>query len=279
MKSVLVTGTSKGIGFETALSFARAGYRVHATMRNPAGAPSLATVAAKENLPIAVTAMDVNDDASVADGIAAIQAEYGPIDVLVNNAGVECFGSIEELPMSEFRAVMETNYFGVLRCVKAVIPQMRERQQGTIINLSSVAGSFSQPPTSPYSASKWALEAMCEGLAGEMKAFGVRVVLIKPGIIDTSMAQRISKIDSALYPHAARIAGYFAATLSGEPAQPSLVADLIVNVAESDSWQLRYVVGPGAADLLAMRRSMSDEDWVALHGSDDATFQRLMSGD
>jgi NAD(P)-dependent dehydrogenase (short-subunit alcohol dehydrogenase family) len=278
MKSVLVTGTSKGIGFETALAFARAGYRVHATMRNPAGSPSLAAVTAKENLPITVTAMDVDDDASVAEGIAAIQAEHGPIDVLVNNAGVECFGSIEELPMSDFRAVMETNYFGVLRCVKALIPQMRERRQGTIINVSSVAGSFSQPPTSPYSASKWALEAMSEGLAGEMKAFGVRVVLIKPGIIDTSMAQRISKLDSSLYPHLARMSGFFAATLAGEPARPSLVAQLMVDVANSDSWQLRYVVGPGAGDLLAFRKSMSDEDWVALHASDDATFQRLMSG-
>jgi NAD(P)-dependent dehydrogenase (short-subunit alcohol dehydrogenase family) len=277
MKSVLVTGTSKGIGFETALAFARAGYRVHATMRNPAGAPSLARAAAEGNLPITVTTMDVDDDASVAKGVAAIQAEHGPIDVLVNNAGVESFGSIEELPLSDFRAVMETNYFGVLRCVKAVIPQMRKRRQGTILNMSSVAGSFSQPPTSPYSASKWALEAMCEGLAGEMKAFGVRVVLIKPGIIDTSMAQRISKIDSSLYPHAARMSGFFAATLAGEPARPSLVAQLMVDVANSDSWQLRYVVGPGAEEVLAFRKNMSDEDWVALHGSDDATFQRLMT--
>ena len=221
--------------------------------------------------------MDVDDDTSVAEGIAAIQVEHGPIDVLVNNAGVESFGSIEELPLSDFRAVMETNYFGVLRCVKAVIPQMRERRHGTILNVSSVAGSFSQPPTSPYSASKWALEAMSEGLAGEMKAFGVRVVLIKPGIIDTSMARRISKIDSSLYPHAARTSGFFAATLAGEPAQPSLVAQLMVDVANSDSWQLRYVVGPGAEELLAFRKNMSDEDWVALHGSDDVTFQRLMS--
>ena len=278
MKSVLVTGTSKGIGFETALAFARAGYKVHATMRSPARSPSLAAVAAEESLPITVTAMDVDDDASVAEGVAAIQDEHGPIDVLVNNAGVESFGSIEELSMSDFRAVMETNYFGVLRCVKAVIPQMRERRQGTILNVSSVAGSFSQPPTTPYSASKWALEAMCEGLAGEMKTFGVRVVLIKPGIIDTSMAQRISRVQSSLYPHAARISGYFAATLADKPAQPSLVAKLMVDVAESDSWQLRYVVGPGAEELLAFRKSKSDEDWVALHGADDATFQRLMSG-
>ena len=278
MKSVLVTGASKGIGFETALAFARAGYRVHATMRNPAASPLLAKLAAEHSLPITVTAVDVDDDASVASGFAAIQSQHGPIDVLVNNAGVEAMGSIEELPMSDFRAVMETNYFGALRCIKAVIPHMRARGHGAILNVSSVAGSFSQPPTSPYSASKWALEAMCEGLAAEMKAFGVRVVLIQPGIIDTSMAQRISKLESPLYPHAARIAGFFSATLADKPAQPSLVAQLMVDVANSESAQLRYVVGPGANEILALRNSMSDEEWVALNAADDATFQRLMAG-
>src|SRR5437763_13469995 len=139
MPSVLITGTSKGIGLEAALAFGRAGYQVHATMRNPSQAPELAQTVAREKLPITVSAMDVDSDESVSRAMAAIQAQ-GPIDVLVNNAGIERAGSVEELPLAEFRAVMETNYFGVIRCVQAVAPHMRERRSGCIINVSSVAG-------------------------------------------------------------------------------------------------------------------------------------------
>jgi NAD(P)-dependent dehydrogenase (short-subunit alcohol dehydrogenase family) len=159
-------------------------------------------MAAQEGLPISVTALDVDLDESVRVGIAAIQSQHGPLDVLVNNDGIECFGSIEELSIEDFRTVMETNYFGVLRCIKSLVPQMRERRAGTIINISSVAGTFSHPPATPYCASKWALEALSEGLACEMKAFGVRVALVEPGIIDTAMAQRISRNGNSAYPHA-----------------------------------------------------------------------------
>ena len=126
MTTILITGTSTGIGLATALAFGRAGHRVVATMRNPAGAPALAEAAARERLDITVIPMDVDTDASVRDGMARIEREIGPIDVLVNNAGIERMGSVEELPLAEFRAVMETNYFGVIRCCQAVLP-WRER--------------------------------------------------------------------------------------------------------------------------------------------------------
>src|SRR5438045_4188878 len=129
MASVLITGTSKGIGLEAALAFGRAGHKVHATMRKPSQAPELAETAAGEKLPITVSAMDVDSDESVRQAIDAIQQAHGPIDVLVNNAGIERSGSVEELPLAEFRAVMETNYFGVIR-----------------INVSSVAGRISSSP-------------------------------------------------------------------------------------------------------------------------------------
>src|SRR5579884_1508299 len=145
MQSVLITGTSKGIGYETALAFGRAGYRVHATMRNPPASPALAETAGREKLAITVSAMDVDIDESVETAIAATQAQHGAVDVLVNNAGIESFGSVEELAIEDFRAVMETNYFGALRCIKAVVRQMRERRSGTIISISSVAGILSQP--------------------------------------------------------------------------------------------------------------------------------------
>lgn len=277
MRSVLITGTSKGIGFETALAFARAGYHVHATMRNPSGSPELSEMAAQESLPVNVTAMDVDSDESVRAGIAAIQSQHGPLDVLVNNAGIECFGSIEELSIDDFRAVMETNYFGALRCIKSVVPQMREHRRGTIINISSVAGTFSHPPATPYCASKWALEALSEGLACEMKTFGVRVALVEPGIIDTAMAQRISRNGNSAYPHAARIAALFSTALTNGPVPPSVVAQKVLQIAMSDTWDFRHPVGPDAIPLIAWRKGMTDEEWVDLHSADDTTFQRLMA--
>ncbi len=276
MKSVLITGTSKGIGYETALAFAREGFRVHATMRNPAQSPALAATAKEENLPLAVSAMDVDDDASVSAAITAIQAQHGPVEILINNAGVERAGSIEEQSMDDFRATMETNYFGALRCIKAVIPQMRQRRSGTIVNVSSVAGSFSHPPMTSYCASKWALEAMSESLACEMKSFGVRVALVKPGVIDTAMAQRISKTEKSEYPHASRIAALFTATLQNAPVPPSVVAQKILEVVASGSWQLRHPVGPDAVPLIEWRKGMTDEEWVDLHSSDDEEFQKRM---
>lgn len=151
--TVLITGTSKGIGFETALAFARAGYRVYATMRNPSASPALAEAATQEKLPIAISAMDVDSDQSVCEAIATILKDAS-IDVLVNNAGVEAAGAVEELPIEIFRATMETNYFGPLRCMQAVIPGMRQRRSGCIINVSSVAGRLCPPPMTPYCASK-----------------------------------------------------------------------------------------------------------------------------
>jgi NAD(P)-dependent dehydrogenase (short-subunit alcohol dehydrogenase family) len=276
MQSVLITGTSKGIGYETALAFARARYRVHATMRNPSRSPALAEAAANEKLPITVSTMDVDNDESVRKGMATIQAQHGPVDVLVNNAGVERAGSIEELSMDDFRAAMETNYFGVLRCIKAVVPQMRERRSGTIINISSVAGTFSNPPMTPYCASKWALEALSEGLACEMKTFGVRVALVEPGIIDTAMARRISTIENSEYPHSTRIAALFTSTLQNAPVPPSVVAQKVLEIVMSGTWQLRHPVGPDAVPFIAWRKGMTDEQWIDLHSADEHEYQKLM---
>ena len=277
MKSVLITGTSKGIGYETALAFARAGYMVHATMRSPEQAPALREAALREKLAINITAMDVNSDASVADAIRTIVAQHGPIEVLVNNAGLERFGSIEESSFDSFREVMETNYFGALRCIKAVVTSMRERRSGTIINVSSVAGTFSYPPATPYCASKWALEALSEGLACEMKSFGVHVAIVEPGIVDTAMARRIAEDSPSLYPHRARISELFSNTLSQAPVSPQSIADEIVEIAESGTWQLRHPVGPDSVPLIQWREKMSDEEWIDLHSADDEEFTRQMS--
>jgi len=278
MASVLITGTSRGIGLEAALAFGRAGHNVYATMRNPSRAPELAEKAAQEKLPITISAMDVDSDQSVSEAISVIQ-QHGPVDVLVNNAGVERSGSVEEVPLAEFRAVMETNYFGALRCIRAVLPHMRKRRSGCIINVSSIAGRLANPPLTPYMASKWALEALSEGLACEMKTFGVRVAIVEPGIIDNDMARGIgNKPTESFYQHTARFASIFTASLKNA-VPPSLVAQKILEIAQNGTWQLRHPVGPDAMPFLQWRAKMTDEEWVELNASDDETFHRRMASD
>jgi NAD(P)-dependent dehydrogenase (short-subunit alcohol dehydrogenase family) len=277
MSSVLITGCSKGIGLETALAFAHAGHQVYATMRNPSQSPALADTAAREKLPITISTMDVDSDESVSNAIAAIQ-KNGPIDVLVNNAGIEGVGPVEEFPLAKFRAIMETNYFGALRCIQAVVPQMRQRKSGCIINISSVAGRFCNPPLISYCASKWALEALSEGLACELKTFDVRVAIVEPGIIDTAMAHRIGDpAPGSPYGQTARFSLLFSKSLEN-PVPPSLVAEKILEVAQSESWQLRHPVGPDAAGFLEWRKGMSDEDWIEMNAGDDATFFAKLGG-
>jgi NAD(P)-dependent dehydrogenase (short-subunit alcohol dehydrogenase family) len=264
MAIALITGTSTGIGLATAVTLARGGHPVFATMRNPAaGAAAINALAEKEKLPITVLSMDVDDDASVRAAVARASEQSGRIDVLVNNAGVGAHGSVEELPLSEFRRVMETNFFGAVRCIQAVVPGMRERRHGCVVNVTSVAGRIANAPQAPYAASKWALEAASEALAQEMKPFGVRVAIVEPGVIATPIFGKVAAAkESSHYPHARRLAALFAASLKN-PVSPYVVGDAIRSIVESGSWRLRYPVGPDAEPFLAWRASMSDEDWVS----------------
>ncbi len=272
MATVLVTGTSKGIGYTTALTLARAGHSVYATLRSPARAKELAAEFAALNLPIHVSVMDVDSDDSVANTIADLYKSAGDIDVLVNNAGIAHDGAIEELSMADIRATMETNYFGAVRCIKAVIPHMRKRRSGCIINVTSVAGRVSTSPLGAYAASKHALEAVSEALAQELKAFNIRVAVVEPGIIDTPMARHIGEPNAnSPYPHKRRMAHYFLATLT-TPRDPLLVAEKIQSIIESGTWQFRHPVGPGAQELLDHRKATSDEDNIAFQSADDDTW-------
>ena len=257
MAIVVVTGSSTGIGQATAVTLARAGHTVYATMRNPStGGEELRTIAAKENLHFRFVALDVDSDESVRTSFAGILAEAGRIDVLVNNAGIAGSGAVGELPIESFRAIMETNFFGVLRCVQAVLPGMREQRSGCIINVSSVAGRFSSAPQAAYSSSKFALEALSECLAQEMKAFGVCVAIVEPGIIATPIfAKGATQCQaSTSYPQARRLAELFRASLE-KPVSAYLVGDTILQIVDSGTWQLRHPVSPDAAGLLAWRAS------------------------
>src|SRR5262249_35095440 len=157
--TAVITGTSTGIGYTTALHLARKGYRVFAGMRDLAKAGPLRDAAAAERLPIEIIALDVTSADSVAAGFGAAGA-HGPIDVLVNNAGIGGASPLELTPEDEHRRMFETNYFGAVRCIQAVLPAMRARRHGAIVNITSVAGLWATPNQIPYSASKWALECL-----------------------------------------------------------------------------------------------------------------------
>ena len=274
MARILITGTSKGIGYDATLLLARAGHDVIATMRNP-GASDLAKVASQAKLAVTVLPLDVDDDASVA---ALFKKTGDSIDVLINNAGILSINAVEDESLEQYRRVMETNYFGAVRCTKQVLPAMRKRRSGCIINIASVAGRIAFPASSAYAASKFALEAFSESLAQEVKGFGIKVALIEPGIIDTPMASSsLPQYDqNSSYPHGRRTTAFF--TNPSKPESPAnLVGDMLRHVIESDDRRLRYPVGPDALPFLGWRGAVSDEDWVAMSGleRDADYFERV----
>jgi NAD(P)-dependent dehydrogenase (short-subunit alcohol dehydrogenase family) len=275
MANVVITGASSGIGLATALELGRAGHTVFATMRNPAGAPQLGEIAQAEGLPIHMRTLDVDSDDSVR---ACFEGIGEPIDALVNNAGVESHGSIEELPMEAFLATMNTNYFGAVRCIKAVLPGMRKARNGCIVNISSVAGRIASSPLGPYSASKHALEAISEALAGEVKAFGIRVAIVEPGIQDTKMAHAIENPPPSAYPQTVRFAGLFRAALAN-PIPPQATAAVIRHIVESGTWQLRHPSGPDATAFIGWRAGMTDEQWVDWNSLDDQSWYERVQRD
>lgn len=268
----VVTGTSSGIGLATAVALARAGHTVVATMRDLDRGAEIRQIATDEKLAIHLAAIDVDNDDSVRHGFPKITSERGPIDVLVNNAGIVGGGAIEETPVDVFRQVMETNFFGGLRCIKAVVPDMRERRSGTIVNVTSIAGRLAMAPQASYAASKWAFEALSECLAQEMRAFNVRVAIVEPGVIATPIFKKARPIQpDSRYPHSKRLRAIFAAALAN-PTPPSLVGDAIRQIVDGDSWQLRYPVGPDALPVLKSRASKTDEQVISEAAESDAEF-------
>ena len=257
-QAVLVTGGGGGIGRAIGYAFALGGASVHLLDRDAGAAQLAADEFVDLGLAARGWAMDVTDEASV-EAVMAEIAAAGGIDVLVNNAGIERTGSVEEMHVSAFRDVMETNCFGAIRCIQAVLPSMRARRSGCIANVTSISGKLASSPMGAYSASKFALEAVSECLAQEVKPFGIRVCVVEPGIIDTDMARHISVAgDASVYPNQRRMAAMFTAALQ-QPVPPSLVADKLVAIADGGSWQFRHPVGPDAAPFLQWRASLSDE--------------------
>jgi len=263
MTIAIVTGSSTGIGLAVALGLARAGHTVYGTMRNPKRAPALAQTAKEEGLPVHVIAMDVDSDVSVSSGIAKIIEEAGTVDILINNAGIAPLGSIEEMPLSGFREVMETNYFGLLRCTQAVLPTMRRQKSGVVVNISSVAGRNAVSPNGAYSGSKFAVEGLSEILCQEMWSFGGRVAVIEPGLVKTAILGKMLGDEEEVqshYPSVARLRAYYKAG-EADAAEPEEVWHAIQKFLDSDDGTLRHPVGKDVVGVLPMRHQMSDEDW------------------
>jgi NAD(P)-dependent dehydrogenase (short-subunit alcohol dehydrogenase family) len=277
MLVTLVTGTSTGIGLATALHFARHGHQVVATMRNLAKAGPLETAARDEKLPVVVRELDVTRPESIDRAVTETVAQQGPIDVLVNNAGIGGATPLELTPEDEHRAMFEANYWGPIRMIRAVLPSMRERGAGCIVNVTSIAGRIATPNQIAYSASKFALAAASEALAHEVAAFGVRVAIIEPGVIQTAIfensagATRYDK--SSPYRQIMRRNGKLFAAGFRNPGRAETVAEVIFEAVTTERPRLRYLVGTDAEGLAAGRARISDEEWVAMGGGlDDAEY-------
>ena len=272
MARTIVTGARRGIGREIALSLAREGNSVVATMRHTAGC-DLVDIALRENLSIVVAELDVDNDASVAQFFATSVAESEPIDILINNAGILSINAIEDETLATMQAIMNTNFFGAVRCMKAVVPAMRARGSGLIINVSSISGRMAPFAQGAYAASKHALEATSEAMAQELAPFGVRIALVEPGIIGTDMAVanlHKPRADSA-YPHGGRMIALYADAANGTP--PSVVADEVLGIVSGRTTSFRTLCGQDANIFFGLRSRMTDEEWIAMSDTlDDGLF-------
>ncbi|MGA9276887.1 SDR family oxidoreductase [Ilumatobacter sp.] len=280
MTRSLVTGASTGIGFATALRLATEGHEVHASVRSLESGQAL--LDASTDLDLALVVMDVDDDDSVSVALDRLQAEHGPIDVLINNAGIAAGHSIEETSVSEFQRVMNTNTWGTLRCIHAVLPSMRDRSAGHIVNVTSLAGRVAIAGHGAYATSKFAAEALTEVLAAETKPFGIRVTLIEPGVIMTPIfAKGMQDPENPDTPYIGgrRLGEFFASALMGSPGTPDMVAEVIWRAITADAPELRHVVGDDAVCLVGRRLDLTDEEWIAGQSDPDDDRHRAWISD
>jgi NAD(P)-dependent dehydrogenase (short-subunit alcohol dehydrogenase family) len=269
----VVTGANSGIGRATAIHLAQRGHTVYGTVRATSRLDKLRAMAEQAGVEIQLVELDVADDDSVHDGFARILDEAGRIDTLVNNAGIGGNGVAEEAPPSRYLDVMNVNLCGAVRCLQAVLPQMRERRSGSIVNVTSIAGRIAAIAQSPYVASKFALEGLSEGLAQELAPFGIRVVIIEPGVTKSAIFAKSIDTPNATgaYDAPYRRMLQFYATGLAHATDPVEVAEVIHHAITADEPALRYAVSWGGKELVERRAVMDDADWVALGALQDDT--------
>ena len=274
--AVLITGCSSGIGHETASRLAARGWTVYATARRPDQIADLAAEGCR------TLALDVTDEGSMHAAVAAVEAEHGAIGALVNNAGYSQSGALETLPMERIRAQFETNVFGLVRMCQLALPAMRRAGRGTIVNISSMGGKLTFPGGGAYHATKYAVEALSDVLRWEVRGFGVRVVIVEPGLITTrfgeTAAGSISEADAPPEadgapddPYAsfnaavgAATAGIYEGPMARLGGGPDAVAKVIERAIASDNPKPRYKVTVSARLGIAQRRLLPDRAWDAI---------------
>ena len=261
-KVAVITGSSSGIGFETALALAREGYYTYATMRDVTKSDKIKEIGQKENLKINVLELDVDNENSAKTAIQQILDQKQRIDVLVNNAGWGLWGCVEDVSVDEFRTQFETNFFSIIRLIQEVGPTMRKQGSGTIVNVSSVAGRIGFPASPAYISSKFALEGLSESLRLEMAPFGVNVVIIEPGVIKTNflnpmkLAKR-SESDTAYRDITVKVTSGVK-MMAEMGTHPKEVADTIVKAIKNENPLPRYIVGNDASMFLEARKNKTD---------------------
>ena len=263
----VVTGANSGIGRATAIHLASQGHDVFGTVRSLDKAGKLQSMAASAGVEINLIELDVADDQSVTNGFQQILATTGGVvDVLVNNAGIGGNAVAEECPPSLYLDLMNVNVCGAVRCLQQVLPGMRARGHGAIVNITSIAGRLAALAQSPYVASKFALEGLSEGLAQELAPFGIRVVIVEPGVTKSAIFAKNIDVpnQSGAYDAAYRRMFQFYAAGIANATDPFEVGALIHHAVTTDSPQLRYSVSWGGKELVDGRAAMSDDEWVAL---------------
>ena len=263
-KVAIVTGSSSGIGYETSLALARDGFYTYATVRNPKKADKILQVAKKENLDIEIIELDVDDEKSISAAIEKIISKKQRIDVLVNNAGWVLFGSVEDVSIKDFRAQFETNFFGIISIIQKVAPIMRKQGSGVIVNVSSVAGRIGFPGSPAYISSKFALEGLSESLRYELGQFGVKIIIIEPGVIKTnffsSMKIAEPKPDSP-YKEITQKVIMGIKMMAELGTHPSEVATTILNAIKEENPRPRYIVGNDAQMFLEAKKAKTDAEF------------------
>jgi NAD(P)-dependent dehydrogenase (short-subunit alcohol dehydrogenase family) len=278
VRSVLITGANSGIGRATALRLAGAGFRVYAGMRDTGKAGKLLKLAEESGCRVEPIELDVTDAASVRRGSDRVLEASGGLDVLVNNAGIGWNAAVEDVDVEAAKVVFDTNYWGVIRCIQAVLPAMRERGSGHILNLSSVAGRVAALAQTVYASSKWALECLSENLAQEVAPFGIRVSVIEPGVARTAiLPKNVGHPEPTAYEAAYRrmLQFYLKGIEVAIPAEA--VADVILEVLNHPDPPFRSTCAWGGPELCGRRAAVSDADWVALGAiaDDEAYYARF----
>jgi NAD(P)-dependent dehydrogenase (short-subunit alcohol dehydrogenase family) len=231
-------------------------------MRNLNNSENIKSVATKENLPLHINQLDVTDDVSVKNTVQAILSETGRIDVLVNNAGYGLNGAFEDLAIDEIKAQYETNVFGLIRTTQAVLPTMRRQKFGTIVNISSAAGRFGYPGGSAYVSTKFAVEGLSESMSYELEPFGIKVVIVEPGVIRTNFVTVVAKKSQDPNSPYSQIMQKIATSFENmmkNSSSPDLVAKVVLNAVTSENPNLRYLAGKDVEAWLDSKRNMSDE--------------------